>query len=83
MEMEQKYFPKLKNIRFERAMRRVQQHFRRNVTAIVIRMVKAIPEEGEAGHKALIRSTVLRKPNRKVEVNYIIANRENCMVSNI
>ena len=61
----------------------VQQHFWCNVMAIVIQMVKAIPEEGEASHDTLIRSTVFRKLNRKVEVNDIIVNQENCMVSNI
>ena len=79
--MGEKYFSKLKNIRFERTVGFIQQHFRRNVAAVVAWMVEAISEHGEAGDDALVGNTVLRKPNRKLEVNYIVANWEHYTAS--
>jgi hypothetical protein len=76
--MGQKYFSKLKNIRLERAMGRIQQHFWRDVTAIVVWMIETIPKNGKASHDSLVGCAVLRKSNRKLKVDDIVANWENC-----
>ena len=42
---------------------------------------QTVMKDGKAGHNALFRITVLRKSNRKFEVDYIVANWENWQVS--